>query len=93
MYSPNFDISSAINPGPHTQHVLTAADAEHRPTDFIAGIAKLVTDDRQQQVFPISVCDTFLEPYNPLATLLVRLVLPHGADALLEDVVVGNGRE
>lgn len=90
VYSPNLDVSSAVNPGPHAQHVLPAADAEHGPTDFIAGIAKLVPDDRQQQVLPVPVGHTFLEPHNPLAALFVGLILPHRTDTLFENVVVGD---
>lgn len=90
---PNLDVPAAIDPGPHAQHVLAAADAENGATDLVAGLSKLVTDQRQQQVFPVAVRNALAQPNNPLSTALVGFILPDRTNVLFEYVVVRHGRQ
>jgi hypothetical protein len=55
---------------------------------------KLVANDGKHEIFPDAVCDTFLEPYDPLATSNVKWIFPYGTlDAGMEEHVVGRGLE
>ena len=59
-YTPYFDVSSTIDPRPNTEHILAAPDAENRTADFLSGFGKLIADDRQEEVLPVSVRDALL---------------------------------
>ena len=87
---PNLEHSAAVGTRPDAENVLAISDAEDSSTDLVARLTKLVADDRQQQVLPVAVRHALLETHDPLATLLVLIVLPYRTNAFLEEMVVGN---
>lgn len=91
--TPNLDVSSAIILGPDIQNVLAAADTQHCTTDFLTSLHKLVANNGEQQIFPVSVCYSLFEPYYPLAPPFVRFVFPYWSNPLLEYVVIRNRRQ
>lgn len=90
---PDFDVSSTINPRPDTQHVLSAPHAKNGTADLIASFRELVAHHGQQKILPVPISNALLQSDDPLSTFLVGLIFPDGTDALLEDMVVGNGGE
>jgi len=85
---PDFQDSLAVVSGPNAEDILSISHAQDDSAYFIAGIPKLVSDNRKQQIFPITISDAFLEAHNPFSSILVLVILPYWPDALLEEVVV-----
>ena len=92
-YIPDLNIATAVVLGPHTEDVFLLSDTQDRPANLIAGFQELVSDDGQHETLPVPICHSLLQPHNPLAAFLVGIVFPHRPDALLENVIVGDGRE
>src|SRR4051794_11057968 len=90
---PDLDVAPPVNPRPNTQDVFAASDTQYSTTDFIASLRKLVPNHSQEEILPVSIGNPLLETYDPLTSPFVRLIFPDGANPLLEDVVVGNGRK
>lgn len=90
FHIPDFDVAPPVNPRPHTQNIFAASDTQHSAADFISGLCKLVANHSQEEILPVSIGNTLLETYDPLTSPLVRLIFPDGANALLEDMVIGN---
>lgn len=90
MNLPDLEHPSTIPCTPDAQNVFTIPDAHDSTTDFVTGIAELVTNERKHQIFPVAIRNTLLEAHDPLSALSVLFILPDGPDALLEQVVVGN---
>lgn len=88
IYEPDLDVAPTIDPRPDTQHILTASHTQYSTTNLLTGLSELITYDCQQQVLPVSVRDTFLQPDDPFAASLILVILPYGPDALFEDVVI-----
>ena len=88
IYEPNFDITPTINPRPDTQHILTTPHTQYSSTNLLTGLSELIAYNCQQQVFPVSVRDTFLQPDDPFAASLILIVFPNWPDALLENVII-----
>jgi hypothetical protein len=90
--SPYFDVAAAVVLRPYAEDILATPHTEHNATNLLASFEKLVTYKAHEQLLPVAICHTLLETHDPLPTPLVLVVLPHRPYALLEDVVVGNGR-
>lgn len=90
---PDFDVAAAVVLCPDAEDVLAASHTQDKAAHLLAGLVELVANARHEQLLPVAVCDSLLKAHDPLAAALVLLVLPHGPDALLEDVVVGDGRQ
>lgn len=90
---PDLNIPPTVNPSPDTQNILAAPHAENSTANLVGCLCKLVANDSQQEILPVSISHTLLQPYNPLAALFIRIVFPYWTNAFLEDVVIGNGRE
>lgn len=90
---PDLNVPPTVNPGPDTQNILAAPHAENSTANLVGCLCKLVANDSQQEILPVSISHTLLQPYNPLAAFLICIVLPYWTNAFLEDMVVGNGRE
>lgn len=88
---PDLDVSPTIDPGPDGQHVLSAPYAENGAANLVAGLRELVTDHGQEEILPVPIGHSLLQPNHPFSTLLVGFILPHGTDALLENMVIGDG--
>ena len=88
MNIPDLDVAPAIDPGPDTEDILAASDAEHSPTHLLACFGKLIANNGQKKVFPITISNTLLQPNDPLSTSLILLIFPYRSDAFLEYVVV-----
>lgn len=91
--SPNLDIPAAVNPSPYAHDILPTPDTQDCAADLIAGFGELVTNHGQEKVLPVPIGNALLQANDPFATALVRLILPHGADALLEDVIIRYRRQ
>lgn len=81
--------------GPETDTVEGLADVDDDTHDLVVVvILELFTDGSKQDVKPdVVVGLALLEGVGPTATVLVLRVFPLGADAVLEEMVVGLGGE
>lgn len=77
----------AGRPVPDRQDVLLEAYGHYGSTDLFSH-HELLSQHRQHDVLPEPTGQTFTQPDYPLPPTAVRLVLPHGFDALLEQVEV-----
>lgn len=81
----------ARSPGPQADPVEALAQIDHHAHDFVVFlILELLSDRGEEDVQPdVVVRLLLLEGVGPTATVAVLGVLPLGAHALLEEVVVG----
>mmetsp|Transcript_18123 Transcript_18123/g.44470 ORF Transcript_18123/g.44470 Transcript_18123/m.44470 type:complete len:209 (-) Transcript_18123:116-742(-) len=81
---------------PHRDPVPGLAQADHGPAQLVPGV-EVLADESERGVQPHVVDDLLAillgNAVRPLASKLVRGVLPHRLDASLEEVVVGAGIE
>lgn len=85
---PNLDVPPTIVFRPYAEDILATSHTHYHATDLLARFCKLVAHDCEKYILPIPVNDTFLQPDDPLSTLLVFLVFPHWSDVLFEQVVI-----
>ena len=90
MYEPNLDVAPTVNPRPDTKHILAASHTQYSATNLLTSLSELIAYDCQQQVLPVSVRDTFLQPDYPFTTSLILVVLPYWPNALFKNVIVRN---
>lgn len=89
----NLNDSTTISASPDAENVLTIANTQHSTTNIIASIGKLITNEAENEIFPVPVCYTLLHPNHPLSSLLVDIILPYWANAFLEKVKIRDNRE
>jgi hypothetical protein len=88
---PYLDVATAVVLGPYAEDILAAPHTQHKAADLLACFHELVADEGHQQLLPVAVGDALFQTHDPLATALVLLIFPDRADALFEDMVVGDG--
>jgi len=91
-FLPDLDVPPPVVLGPDAEDILAAAHAEHEATHLVRGLHELVANKSHKQLFPVAIGHALFQAHDPLATALVLVVLPHGTDALLEEVIVRHGR-
>jgi len=79
-------------PVPDGEDVFVEPHRDHGPANLLTN-HELLAKHGHQQVLPATLRQTFAEPHYPLATEPIRLVLPHGFDAVFENVEVGVRRQ
>ena len=94
----NESLSNAVDSGyiflvfePQLDPEYPGPGREDGTTDAVILAFKVLTNQSQAQPFPGAVGPLLVAPIDvqrPLAALQVRIVLPHGSDALLEQVEV-----
>jgi hypothetical protein len=77
---------------PDTDDVFIVTDAHHSPTDLMTNI-KLLTNDSQHQLLPISGGQSLLQADHPFAPSLILRIFPSWFDSVLEEVIVCGGFE
>lgn len=92
-YIPDFEDLRPISPSPNANDILPIPDTENDAADIVDSLAELVTNNGQEQILPVTIRDPLLKTDNPLAALLVLIILPYWPDALLEKMVVGYQRQ
>lgn len=55
---PYLDIAATIDLGPHTQDIFATSHAQNSTTNFLSCFQKLVTDDCQEKILPVSISNT-----------------------------------
>ena len=73
---------------PDGHDVLLKSNAHDGAANLLAD-HELLAEHGQDDVLPASVGDALAQADDPLAAVAIRLVLPHGFDAFLEEVKVG----
>lgn len=74
--------------GPNAQNVFTVTHAEYRTANVLTSVAKLVPDERQDQVFPVAISDALLHPHNPLSSLAIHVIFPDRTNITFEKVII-----
>lgn len=90
-YIPDLDVPAAIDLCPHAENIFTTPDAQNGSTNLLSGLHELIANDGQQKVLPIAVSHAFLQPHNPFPASFICLIFPDGPDAILENMIVGDG--
>jgi hypothetical protein len=85
---PNLENPLSLGPSPDADDVLAVPDTEHNAANLLTGLAELVTNDGEQQILPVAVRNALPQAHDPLASVLVLLVLPYWANALFEEMVI-----
>ena len=88
IHEPNLDVTATINPRPDAQHILATSHTQYSTTDLLTSLSELIAHDCQQQVLPVSIRYSFLQPNDPFTASLILVVFPYRPDALFEDVIV-----
>lgn len=91
----NVPFSSVTRGNPQTEDVLVFPDTQHDTIDLFADPIILfssdpVSDQRVDNLFPHSICDTFSQSENPSSPSYVCSVFPGRCNRRTEDVVVAN---
>jgi hypothetical protein len=76
----NYSLVSAIAI-PYGNLVTIVLDRDNNSAYFIF-IGKLLANDRENQIFPQSVCEPLLHSECPPSTVLIRLILPHRLNSI-----------
>lgn len=88
---PDLNVAAAVVLRPDAEDILSASDAENKAADLLTRLVELVADAGHEELLPVAVRNTLFQAHDPLASALVLLVFPHRPDALLKDVVIGDG--
>lgn len=93
IHSLDLETRGAVNSSPDAHDILIIANAQHGPAKIIARLSKLVSDNGQKEILPVAGGNALLQAQDPLAAILVFLVLPDRLDARLEKVIVRDVRQ
>lgn len=88
MHIPNLHVSATIVLCPDAKDILTTSDTDDSTAYLLTRFSKLISNHGHQEILPVTVSHTLLQPQYPLSTLLVLLILPHWSDAFPEEVIV-----
>lgn len=72
---------------PYRQDVFLEANRDHHPTDLLSH-HELFSQHGQNNVLPEPAGQTFPQPDDPLPSVLISFILPHGFDSLFKQVEV-----
>jgi hypothetical protein len=87
-YKPNFHVAPTVVLGPDTQDIFLSSNAENSSANLVAGFHELVANHGKEEVLPVAIANTFLQPHYELAAFAICFVFPDRTDALSEEVVV-----
>lgn len=90
---PNLQNPLAISPSPDAENILAIPNTENNAANIVVGVAKLITNQSQQNVLPVAIGNTLPQAHNPLSSVLVLFVLPYWPNSFLEQVIVGHQRQ
>jgi len=93
IYELDLQAARPVHSSPDTENILISSDAQNSPTKILAGITKLIADNRQEKFLPVSSTDTLLQTDVPLPTPPILLILPNRPNSFLKEMIVAHVRQ
>lgn len=87
---PHPDHLALLRGRPDADDIFAVANTHNSTTDVNPSIVELVSNEGKHQILPVPIRNTLLQPHQPLPAVPVLVVLPNGAHALLEQVIVAD---